>query len=84
VHIACRVAKGATCIIARRLYEKHAVNRLSGHWVVADTFADPRVASALQPYLGPADVARFRYANCTVEFRAPVNKDQLDVTVVPR
>ncbi len=82
--IARRVATGATCVIARRLHDQHSTKALPGRWVVVDQFTDARVSEALQPFLGPPDVARFRFADCTVEFRAPENKDRLEATVTPR
>jgi hypothetical protein len=86
--IAERVAAGARCVIARRLYEPHAgdpsdpTQRPPGDWVVVEDFADPAVATALAPFLGEPDVARFRFAHHTVEFRPSGAPDGLDVNVV--
>lgn len=52
-------------------------------WVIVDSFADPAVARALKPYLGPPDVARFRFRDFTIEFRAKGDKDTVEVTVTP-
>jgi hypothetical protein len=79
--ISKHVAKGATCIIARRLYDKHASGKLPGKWVIVDSFTDPAVATAIKPYLGPPDVARFRFKGFTVEFRvAGGDKDAVNVS----
>lgn len=86
--IAKRVASGATCVIARRLYDKHArvasvacCRSKNGKWLIVDTFTDPAVAKALRPYLGPPDVARFRFKDGAVEFRvAGGDRDAVDVS----
>jgi hypothetical protein len=90
--ISARVGHGATCIIARRLYDKHAKPSgegfpnpsptSKGKWVIVDSFADPAVAAALKPYLGPPDAARFRFKDFTLEFRvAGGDRDAVDVAI---
>ena len=79
-----RVAAGATCIIARRLYDRHAPGELSGKWLVVDQFSDPRVAEWLRPFVGPPDVARFRFRRHVVEFRRGTGPDDITVQVSPR
>ncbi len=79
-----RVAAGATCIISRRLYAQYADGTLPGDWLVVDDFKDPRIAAKLAPFLGPPDVARFRFRDCTVEFRKDKEPDSVSVTVVER
>ncbi len=81
--VAARVGKGATCIIARRLYDQHASGKLPGKWIIVDSFTDPAVARGLKPFLGPSDVARFRFDGCTIEFRPTTDRDSVDVRVVP-
>lgn len=78
--VASRVARGATCIIARRLYDRHALERLPGKWVIVDSFRDPAVEMALRPFLGPPDVARFRFAGETITFRPTGDMDALEVS----
>jgi hypothetical protein len=99
-----RVAAGATCIIARRLYDQHAGRSgtpeagtpadassppaqpitLPGDWLVVDDFKDPRIAKKLQPFLGPPDVARFRFKHHVVKFRKGSKPDEITVEVKPR
>ena len=76
-----RVREGASCIIARRLHDQHAAQALPGNWVIVDSFTDPVVEDALQPFLGPPDVARFRFSDGTVEFRCGDDADVLDVVI---
>lgn len=82
--IANRVAKGATCIIARRFYGRYVASKQPGDWLVVDSFEDPRIAARLAPFLGPQDVARFRFKNHVVEFRRGSNSDDVTVTVNSR
>jgi hypothetical protein len=82
--IQARVRDGATCVIARRLYQRHATGELPGNWLVFDSSVDPRIAEKLAPYLGPPDVARFRFAHHTVEFRKGSKTDQIEVQVTER
>lgn len=79
-----RVAAGATCIIARRLYEQHASNVLPGDWLIMDDFKDPRIANKLAPFLGPPDVARFRFKTKIVEFRKAAEPDSITARVLDR
>ncbi len=78
-----RAEQGATCLIARRLHERFAAadKSLPDNWVVIDDFAAPRVAELLRPFLGPPDVARFRFENATVTFRKGPQPDSLTVDV---
>jgi len=81
--IRARVADGATCIIARRLYDACTSRpTLPGDWLVLDDFADPALARKLQPFLGPPDVARYRFADQTVEFRQGDTPDSITVRVL--
>jgi hypothetical protein len=80
--IAARVQAGATCIIAQRLYDAHAAGGLPGNWHLLSDFNDPRLANWLQPFLGPADRMRFRFRNCTVDFRQDGSGDRLAVEVL--
>ena len=65
-----RVAAGATCIISRRLYRENSKSTTpSPRWHVVENFTDESVVRALRPFVGPPEVARFRFANQTVEFR---------------
>jgi hypothetical protein len=82
--IAGRVAKGAACIISRRLYDRHAGADLAGDWLVVESFEDPRIAARLAPFLGPPDVARFRFRTQMVEFRRGAQPDAVAVTVLDR
>jgi len=82
--VASRTAEGATCIIARRLYEAHSSQTLPGSWHIVDDFRAPEVKAALQPFLGPPDVARFRFRNHVVEFRKTGVPDGVDVAVHTR
>ncbi len=82
--IAERTASGATCIIARRLYDAHAKGPLPGAWVIIDDFKAPELKSALEPFLGPPDVARFRFKNNIVEFRKTDTPDRIEVQVNER
>jgi len=79
-----RVAAGATCIIARRLYTLYAKDHLPGDWLIVDDFKDPQIARKLTPFLGPPDVARFRFKNKIVEFRKANEPDRLSVRVIDR
>jgi hypothetical protein len=75
-----RVKAGkAACIIARRLYSLYAREALPGDWLVVDSFTDPAIAAKLQPYLGPPDVARFRFKDQTIEFRRGQEEDSMTV-----
>lgn len=68
--VARRVKEGATCIISRRLYAQHADGTLPGDWLVVEDFKEnAEVAEKVKPFLGPADVMRFRFKEHTVEFR---------------
>ncbi|MBN2310705.1 MAG: hypothetical protein JXR94_17160 [Candidatus Hydrogenedentes bacterium] len=80
-----RVAGGqASCIIARRLYARHAGEQpLPGDWLIVDDFRDDAVRDALAPYLGPPDVARFRFEDQVVEFRRGERPNALNVRVAP-
>lgn len=80
--ISKRVGDGATCIISRWLYAEHTSGKLQGKWVVLDSFTDPAVAAALKPFLGPPDVARFRFKDFTVEFQAGDDKDSVSVKTI--
>jgi hypothetical protein len=80
--VAKRVEAGARCIIPRRLFDAHAISPLRGNWVVVNDFTDPAVPEALQPFLVPPDVARFRFANCTVEFRPGEDWDDVSVDII--
>ncbi len=79
-----RVAGGATCVISRRLYDRHADEQLPGDWLVLDDFADPRLGQTLARFLGPPDVARFRFKHRIVEFRRGAEPDSLTVRVQNR
>jgi len=79
--IRARVNKGATCIIARLLYVQHTGEQLAGNWLVVDSFLDPRIVQTLAPFLGPPDVARFRFASHVVEFEKGSRPDQIEVKV---
>jgi hypothetical protein len=81
--IAKRVGCGATCIISRRLYGKHASGKLAGKWVIVDSFKDPEISAALEPCLGPADTARFRFKDFTVEFRPGRDADSVTAHFIP-
>jgi len=82
--VRARVNQGATCIIARRLYDRHASGQPAGNWLVVDSFLDPRLAQTLAPFLGPPDVARFRFAGHVVEFEKGPGPDQIEVKVTER
>jgi len=79
-----RVASDATCIIARRLYARHATGNLPGDWLIVDDFKDPRIARKLTPFVGPPDVARFRFKHEVVEFRRADTPDAISVRVMER
>lgn len=79
-----RVAGGATCIISQRLYDRHADAKLPGDWLVLDDFKDPRLGQALARFLGPPDVARFRFKRQVVEFRQGPEPDSITVRVLDR
>jgi hypothetical protein len=81
--IQTRVAAGATCIIASRLYNQYASGALPGDWLVVDDFAAPAIAAKLTPFLGPADVARFRFRDYTVDFCPAGDNDTLTVSLTP-
>jgi len=73
---------GATCIISRRLYESCTdVPTLPGDWLVLGDFTDPALSAKLQPFLGPSDVARYRFADQTIEFRPGDTPDSVTVSV---
>ncbi len=78
--VAQKVGEGATCIIARRLYDQRNAERraLPGKWVIVDHFDGPELAEALQPFLGPADEARYRFANGTVVFKKGMVPDTVE------
>ncbi len=82
--VRARVAAGATCIIARRLYTAHATDALPGDWLIVEDFKDPRIAATLAPFLGSPDVARFRFKSQIVEFRKAAEPDSITVQVLPR
>jgi hypothetical protein len=79
-----RVAGGATCVISRRLYNQHASSGLPGDWLVVDDFKDTQIAKRLAPFLGPPDVARFRFKHQVVEFRRGEARDSTTVRVSER
>jgi hypothetical protein len=79
-----RVAGGATCVIARRLYAQHASGKLPGDWLIVEDFKDPQIAKKLSPFLGPPDVARFRFKHQIVEFRRAAAPDSITVRVGER
>jgi hypothetical protein len=84
--IRARAAQGATVIIARRLYDKHAMKGIkpAGNWLVVDDFAAPAVAAKLKPFLGSPDVARYQFAHHVVEFHKTADPDAVDVRVKAR
>lgn len=84
--IAERVEQGrAVCLIARRLYERCADGAsLNGAWHIIDDFGAPETAAKLEPFLGPPDVARFRFAAHTVEFRKGDRPNRVEVVVQAR
>ena len=79
-----RVAAGATCLIARRLYAQHASGKLPGDWMVVDDFKDAAIARKLAPFLGSPDVARYRFKHAIVEFRKDQEPDSLSVRLLER
>ena len=79
-----RVSKGATCIIAKRLYDLHTHEALPGDWMVVDSFVDKRISQKLEPFLGPPDVARFRFAHHVVEFVKGSKPDGIEVRITER
>ena len=79
-----RVQAGAACIIARRLFSAHSSKTLPGKWTIVDDFRSPEVSAALKPYLGPPDVARFRFRNQIVEFRKKNQPDTIKVNIINR
>ena len=82
--LARRATAGATCIISRKLYERHAKGTPPPpRWHVIDDFADASVAELLQPFLGPPDVARFRFAKHTVEFRQGKTPNSTTARIYP-
>jgi hypothetical protein len=78
--VAQKVGEGATCIIARRLYDQRnpANKTLPGKWVLVDRFDSPELAEKLQPFLGPADEARYRFTNGTVVFKKGSEADTVE------
>lgn len=82
--VAGRVKQGATCIIARRLYKQYCQTPLPGDWLVVDSFTDPAIAAKLKPYLGPPDVARWRFKDSMVEFHKGQKRDQVTVRIVQK
>jgi hypothetical protein len=84
--INARAAKGATVIIARRLYDKYAKKGMKpgGNWLVVDDFANPAVAAKLKPFLGPPDVTRYQFARHVVEFHKTTDPDAVNVSVKAR
>ena len=78
--VARKVGEGATCIIARRLYDRHNTDKkvLPGKWVVLDRFDSSELGTALEPFLGPADEARYRFANGTVVFKKSAVPDSVE------
>jgi hypothetical protein len=78
--VAQRVAEGAVCVIARRLYEAHVPTDalLPGRWTVVDRFDGPDAADAIRPFLGPADEARYRFANGKVVFKKGAGPDRIE------
>lgn len=82
--IRARVEKGATCIIARRLYSKHEKKPLPGDWLVVKSFKDRRIGSKLQRFLGPPNIARFRFERHVVDFEKGPKPDQIQVRVTSR
>jgi hypothetical protein len=79
-----RVGAGAVCIIARRLYEASTHETLPGKWVLVDDFSAPEVKEMLDPFLGPPDVARFRFKHQIVEFRKTGIPDAITAEVRDR
>lgn len=79
-----KVAAGATCIISSYLYNQYATGTLPGDWLVVDKFNDSRIAAKLAPFLGEADVARYRFRDQVVEFRPTSTPDEIQVTVFDR
>ena len=79
-----RVNKGATCIIAKRLYDRHASGTPAGDWLVVNSFLDARIAQKLAPFFGPPNVARFRFARHVVEFEKGSKPDRIEVKVTER
>ena len=79
-----RVTGGTTGVIAHRLYSQHDSGTLDGDWLIVDSFKDPLVAKKLAPFLGPPDVARFRFKQHGVEFRRAEAPDSITVQVVER
>ncbi|MCE5231637.1 hypothetical protein LLG95_18825 [bacterium] len=82
--IKARVAAGATCIISRYLYSQYATGTLPGDWLIVDQFTDSRIATKLAPFLGEANVARYRFQDQVVEFKPTATPDELTVTVFDR
>ena len=82
--IKTRVERGATCIIAKRLYSQYAKEQLPGKWLVVKSFQGPSVSKALTPFLGSPDVARFRFAHHIVDFTKGSQPDKITVKVTER
>ena len=78
------MSKGATCIIAKRLYDLHASGPLPGDWLVFTSSVDPEIAKKLAPFLGPPNVARFRFAHHVVEFVKGAKPDGIEARVSER
>ena len=49
-----------------------------------DDFKDPRLGEVLARFLGPPDVARFRFKRQIVEFRPGPQPDSITVRVLDR
>ncbi len=84
--IRAKADKGATVIIARRLYDQHAKKGVkpAGNWLVVDDFSAPSVAAKLKPFLGSPDDARYQFAHHVVEFHKTADPDAVDVRVTAR
>ncbi len=78
-----RAAEGATCVISKRLLEQYSKSPLPGDWLVVDDFGSPEVANKLKPFLGPPDVACFRFKTQVVEFTHGPSPDSIEVKVTP-
>jgi len=66
--IKTRVERGATYIIAKRLYSQYTEKQLPVKWLVVKSFQDPSIVKALTPFLDPPDVVRFRVAHHIFDF----------------
>ena len=78
--VAQKVGEGATCIMARRLYEQRNPEKrtLPGKWIIVDRFDGPEMSEAIRPFLGPEDEARYRFAGGTVVFKKGGVPDSID------